>query len=597
MSHFQAGWFDDGLVRFIWYLAAVSLVALDVVVEGAKSILDGDLFNEFTLMTIAAIGAFAIGEYAEGTAVMLFYCIGEMLQDRAVDRARSNIKSLVAFRPEFARVDGRKISPEEVKVGDIIEVQPGERVPLDGENISGDACFNTAALTGESVPRMIRQGDEVMAGVISSDSIVRLKVLRPASESAVSRILKMVEDATERKAPAELFIRRFSRIYTPVVCLLALLLVLVPWILSLCGVTGSYDFGMWLHRALIFLVISCPCALVISVPLGYFAGIGAASKRGILFKGSNYLDAIADVGMVVFDKTGTLTTGEFHVEECIGLGESDIQAVAGIERSSSHPIAQAVVAYAEQSSGGGEKAPAAIKNLKNIAGYGLSAEAGGSVFLVGATRLLRKENISYPEDIDTKAETIVAVAKDGRYAGYLSLADTLKDDSREAVGELGREGVGAMILSGDRQELVDKIAKELGVRQGFGDLLPDDKVEKVSRLEEKKAFVGDGINDAPVLAVADVGIAMGGMGSDMAIETADVVIQTDQPSRVAEAVAIGRTTRKVVRENIIFAIAVKVIIMILGALGLANMWAAVFADVGVALICIVSSLRVMRWNK
>jgi len=594
-------WFG-GYVRLLWYLVAYLIVGVNVMKEAVESVSQGDVFNEFMLMSIASIGAFAIGEYPEAVAVMLFYCIGENLQDRAVASARKNIKSLVEFKPESARLindDGLAVmtAVADVKVGDTIEVHPGERVPLDGVLLNGASSFDTAALTGESVPRTISEGDNVLAGMISTDSVVKLKVSRLASESAVSRILNMVEEATERKAPAELFIHKFARIYTPVVCGLALLVVAVPYLLSLAGIC-DYEFKKWFERALTFLVISCPCALVISIPLSYFAGIGAASKRGILFKGSNFIDSIARLSTVVFDKTGTLTTGKFRVAAIDGLDAGDLSAVASIEQSSSHPIAKALL---EHCSSAGIGVDADVANMKDIAGYGLSGEIGGKRYLVGNARLLAKEGISYPDGLNNVEDTIVAVAKDGKYIGHILFSDTIKDDAAKAVEQLKEKGIGSVILSGDKQALVDKVAKSLGVDEGHGDLLPQDKANHVESLKEKAkgsgcyvAFVGDGINDAPVIALSDVGIAMGAMGSDMAIETADVVIQTDQPSRVAEAIDIARNTNKVVKENIIFAIACKVAIMILGVFGLANMWAAVFADVGVALICILNSLRAMR---
>jgi len=578
----------SGPVIPLWYAAAYLIVGFGVVKEAVESAIHGDVFSEFLLMTVASLGAFCIKEYPEAVAVMLFYCIGETLQDKAVDRARDNIKSLIAFRPEWARVDGRQIAPTEVRVGDVIEVRAGERVPLDGVLQEAAADFDTAALTGESVPRTIAKDQEVLAGMVSSDTVVHVRVTRPATESAVSRILNMVEEATERKAPAELFIRKFARIYTPVVCALAVLVVVLPWLVS--RVTAfDYVFSEWLERALVFLVISCPCALVISIPLGYFAGIGAASRLGILFKGSNYLDSMAGLETVVFDKTGTLTSGSFAVTATRDLSNEDLQAVAAIEQTSSHPIAQAIVAHAKPTT-------ANVTAFRNIAGYGLSARVDGTLYLAGTLRLLEKHGIAYPADLNDIAETIVAVGRDGAYAGCIVLADTLKSDARCAIAALRDEGIESVILSGDKQPLVDKVAQALGVKAGYGDLLPQDKAERMKNIRGRKAFVGDGINDAPVLALADVGIAMGGMGSDMAIETADVVIQTDRPSLVADAVGIGRATRRVVKQNIAFAIAVKVLIMVLGVMGLANMWAAVFADVGVALLCVLSALRVMGYK-
>ena len=426
------------------------------------------------------------------------------------------------------------------------------------------------------------------------DSVVHLKAVRPASESAMSRILHLVEEAADRKAPAELFIRRFARIYTPVVVALAALVVVLPWLYASLVPSFTYVFAEWLHRALVFLVISCPCALVISIPLSYYAGIGAASRRGILFKGSNYLDAVSRLTTVVFDKTGTLTTGRFAVSSVVGLTDDQVAVIAAIEQGSSHPIAQAVVDY---------RSPVltTVEEVKNIAGYGMEAVVEGKKWLVGTTRLLDREGVTYPDALNSEVGTMVAVAVDGRFAGHILLTDVPKEDARQAVEGLHRQGIGTVMLSGDRQTLVDQVARELGIDEAHGDLLPQDKVEHMKRMSadgdgEVVAFVGDGINDAPVLATSDVGIAMGALGSDMAIETADVVIQTDQPSRVADAVTLGRRTRRIVKQNITFAIAVKLLVMLLGVLGVANLWEAVFADVGVALLCVFNSLRLLRWT-
>jgi len=567
----------------VWYLLAFAFVGLPVMKEAWETALKGDIFSEFMLMTIACIGAFAIGEYPEGVAVMLLYCIGEALQDRAVDRARDNIQELIAFRPTVAKVvvQGKIIekSPDEVQVGDILEVKAGDRVPLDGKLVSASAAFNTAALTGESLPRTFETGGEVLAGMIAVDAVSHLEVVRPASESAVSRILNMVESAAERKAPTELFIRRFARIYTPIVIGLALLTVVCPYLYSIFDSQYSYVFTDWFRRALVFLVISCPCALVISVPLSYFAGIGLASKHGILFKGSNYLDAITEVDVVAFDKTGTLTTGEFAVQSVVGLDQEALQTVAAMEKSSNHPIAQAILKYCptEESI-----------SSQDMAGYGLKNEE----WLVGNLKLLDREQVSYADALRSIPETVVAVARKGKYVGHIILADTIKEDAKKAISDLP---VRAEMLSGDRQELVTKVAADLGISNAYGDLLPDGKVlhlQNVKKAGERVAFVGDGINDAPVLALSDVGIAMGGLGSDMAIETADVIIQTDQPSKVACAIRIGRYTRRIVHQNIALALGVKAVVMLLGLLGFANLWMAVFADSGVALLAVLNAARI-----
>ena len=557
--------FADDRVRLLWYVAAFLPVGLGVMREAWECAVKKDVFSEFMLMSVASIGAFAIGEYPEAVAVMLFYCIGEALQDMAVDRARDTIKAMMEFRPDHATVvtDGTTVTkdPADVRPGDIIEVRPGERVPLDGELTTADAAFNTAALTGESAPRTIEKGKEVLAGMTPADSVVRLRVTREAGRSAIARMLEMVEQAAERKAPAELFIRKFARVYTPVVIALAALTAVVPYLWSLADAGFAYDAGTWVYRALIFLVISCPCALVISIPLSYFGGIGAASRQGILFKGGNYLDAITQVDTVVFDKTGTLTRGEFSVVKVVADDPDALtRAVASMERGSNHPIARAVKAYAKDA------------------------------------ELLDREGVDYPKELADVAETIVACAKDGRYAGCLLLADRPKADAREAVRALRAAGVGSIeILSGDKQALVDKVAEELQVDRGCGDLLPEGKVnriEDIRRQGRRVAFVGDGINDAPVLALSDVGIAMGAMGADMAVETADVVIRTDQPSKVADAIRTGRRTRRIARENIALAVGVKVLVMGLGLAGMANLWAAVFADVGVALLAVLNATRV-----
>lgn len=597
MSAMDVQWFQSTWVRALWYLAAWLPTGLGVLREAIEEAREGEIFSEFLLMSVASIGAFAIGEYPEAVAVMALYCIGEMLQDRAVSRARGNIKSLIAFRPDHAVIvegDQRKtVAPADVKVGDIVEVKPGERVPIDGRLTGEAAAFDTAALTGESVPRVIEAGEEVLAGMIASESVVRLQAVRPASESAVSRILHLVEEASERKSPAELFIRRFARVYTPIVVGLAVLVVALPWVYSLVEPSFGYEFAQWLHRALVFLVISCPCALVISIPLSYFAGIGAASRRGILFKGSNYLDAIARVNTVVFDKTGTLTTGTFAVSKVVGLSDEQVATVAAIEQDSPHPIARAITDH-------GPAAQVQVMDLKNIAGYGLSAVVDGKKWLVGTLRLLEREGVVFPDELKAVVGTMVAVAVEGRYTGHIVLSDKPKEDAAQAIGGLNQQGIETVMLSGDKQVLAEQVAHQIGIKQAHGDLLPQDKAAHIERIKQdgsQVAFVGDGINDAPVLALSDVGIAMGGLGSDMAVETADVVIQTDQPSRVAEAVTLGRRTRRIVTQNIAFAIGVKVLVMVLGVLGIANLWEAVFADVGVALLCVLNSLRLMRQPK
>ena len=593
--------FENKVFSLVWYVIAFLPVGLPVMKEAWEAIVDDtDFFSEFMLMSVATIGAFALGEYPEAVAVMLLYSIGEALQDKAVDKARDNIKSLVAFRPDMARIvvgqEYNEVNPEDVNIDDIIEVRPGERVPLDGKLVTAAASMNTAALTGESVPRLIETGKEVMAGMISTDSVIRIAVTRISAESAISRILLMVEEAANRKSPTEAFIHKFAHVYTPVVILLAVLVVVLPWLLSF-ATTYDYVFSEWFKRALVFLVISCPCALVISIPLGYFGGIGAASKRGILFKGSNYLDAIANLDAVVFDKTGTLTTGEFKVQQVVGISDEDMALIAAVESFSSHPIASAITKYA-----GKDNVTVDDSLLKNIPGAGV--EYGD--MLIGTLKMLRDNGVEYDKSLDSIPETIVAVAKEGQFKGYILLADTLKADTVNLPQSLRRQGIGTMqILSGDKQALIDKLVSVLNRGgethvTGFGDLLPQDKVSHISALKEqgkKVAFVGDGINDAPVLALSDVGVAMGAMGSDMAVETADVVIQTDEPGKVAEAVAIGKRTRRIVYQNIVFAIGVKLLVMILGVFGVANLWEAVFADSGVALLAVMNSTRIFLTKK
>lgn len=571
----------------LWYVVAFLPVGWGVAREATGHALRGDVFNEYMLMTLASLGAFAIGEYPEAVAVMLLYQTGEMLQEHAVERVRRNISSMVALRPDRASVvrDGTIVecSPEQVATGEVIEVRPGERVPLDGELLTAGSPFDTSVLTGESLPRMIATGGEVSAGMIAAGNVVRLRVTRPAGDSAVARILRLVEEASARKAPTELFIRRFARVYTPVVFSLAVLVVLVPWLCSLAGLAGAFDFALWFRRALIFLVISCPCALVISVPLGYFAGIGAASRRGILFKGGGSIDAVADVDTVAFDKTGTLTCGRFEVLRVEGLSDDDIAMVAAMERTSVHPVARAIVEY-----GARLAAPDAVPDVTTVPGYGL--EAGG--WLAGSPRLLERHGISVPRTEGGEDGTVVCVAAGGAYKGRIVLGDVLRDDARQAVQGTGLRTV---ILSGDRQPIVDAAVAATGAALGIGDLLPGGKAEYIESLRReghRVAFVGDGINDAPVLAASDVGIAFGDGSADMAVETADIVIHSGRLVKTGEAIAVARRTRRIVKQNIVFAVGFKVLVMILGVLGAANIWMAVFADTGVALLAVLNSMRV-----
>lgn len=588
----------------VWYLLAYLPVGLPVLREAWEGIRQREYFSEFTLMSIATFGAFYIGEYPEGVAVMLFYSLGEYFQDKAVDKAKRNIRSLLDVRPEKATIVSPEgnvatVDPQKVNPGDTIEVRPGERVSLDGELLTETASFDTAALTGESLPRRLRAGEEVLAGMIATDKVVRLRVTRRFEQSALSRILHLVEEASERKAPAELFIRRFARRYTPAVTGLALLIVLLPFLYSLVQPAFLFVFNEWLYRALVFLVISCPCALVVSIPLGYFGGIGAASRMGILFKGGNYLDAVSRINAVVFDKTGTLTRGRFEVSEQQTVSGTSVdrllQLCASAEAYSTHPVAQAIVAHAQTQ--GTTMLPAC--EVQEVAGEGVTCLIEGHRILAGNLRLLDRHGVRYPEQLSALAGTLVACAADNAYIGCLLLADTLKEDAPRAVKELKDLNINNIqILSGDKQSIVTTFARQLGIAQAYGDLLPEGKVKHIEALRldphNRIAFVGDGINDAPVLALSHVGIAMGGMGSDAAIETADVVIQTDQPSRVATAIRIGRRTRRIVRQNVLLAFGVKLIVLLLGAGGVATLWEAVFADVGVALLAILNAVRIGR---
>ena len=593
-------WMIPG-VEVLWFLLAFLPVGFPVMVEVWKSIRQKDIFNEFSLMLLATIGAFCIGEYPEGVAVMLFYSVGERVQHRAVDRARRNIRRLLDVRPEKALVlrQGKEQSvfPGEVEVGEMIMVKPGERIPLDGLLQEEYALFDTSALTGESLPRTINRGEEVLAGMIVSGQAIRLKGTKPYEQSALARILALVQDASERKAPAELFIRRFARIYTPVVFLLALSIMLLPALVAAFHPGFDYFFKDWAYRGLVFLVISCPCALVISVPLGYFGGIGAASRKGILFKGGNYLDAITHVNTVVFDKTGTLTTGHFQVSSMEADTVSSqrlLSILLTLEEKSTHPVAQAVTRYALQEGAG----RIGVTHLQEYPGYGLEGVIEGKNVLVGNIRLLTDRGITVPAGISERVATVVVCAIAGKYAGHLLLSDTLKADAVEAIGRLKQLHIdNIQLLSGDKKEIVAIFAKTLGIRHARGGLLPEDKAAYLEKLNAEAgvsaAFVGDGMNDAPVLALSDVGIAMGGLGADAAIESADVVIQTDQPSKVATAISIGRATRRIVKQNIAGAIGGESLILIAGACGFVTLWAAVFADVGVALLAVLNSVRIL----
>lgn len=589
--------FFNGYLRLVLYALAYLPVGWPVLKDAVKAIRKGEIFTEFFLMTIATLGAFYIGEYPEGVAVMLFYAVGELFQSAAVNRAKRNIKALLDIRPDVTSVKRngqfQTVKPETVQIGETIQVKAGEKVSLDGTMLSEKSTFNTAALTGENKPKTIEKGEKVLAGMLNLDKVIEIEVAKKFTDSSIARILELVQTATSRKAETELFIRKFAKVYTPIVSLLAMAVALLPYFF-----VANYEFHDWLYRALIFLVISCPCALVISIPLGYFGGIGAASRNGILFKGSNYLDLMTKINTVVMDKTGTLTKGVFKVQEIVtelNKGEF-VQTVAALESNSTHPVAKAIISFAEYPS-------VQATNVEEISGHGLKGEVKGQSILAGNTKLLKKFNIAYNQSIDDIVETIVVVAINGTYAGHITIADEIKDDAQQAIKSMHDNGITqTVMLSGDKSATTQKVASAVGIDAAFGDLLPEQKVLKVEELKQdaKKviAFVGDGINDAPVLALSDVGIAMGGLGSDAAIETADVIIQTDQPSKIATAIQIGKATKKIVWQNISLAFAVKVIVLILGAGGLATMWEAVFADVGVALLAILNAVRIqgMRFD-
>lgn len=551
-----------------------------------------DIFNEFFLMSVATIGAFLIGEYSEGVAVMVFYSIGEWFQDSAVNRAKRSIKALLDVRPDEVTVlrNGTelRVNPGSVEINEVISVKPGEKVALDGHLISEKASFNTAALTGESKPDTKYAGETILAGMINQNTVAEVKVSALFSDSKLSKILAMVQDATARKSQTQLFITKFAKIYTPIVFFLALGVYFLPYF-----VVDSYDFSTWFYRSLVFLVISCPCALVVSIPLGYFGGIGLASRNGILFKGGNFLDVMTRINVVVMDKTGTLTKGVFKVQQISSIIDEKefVRLAAVLERNSTHPVAKAIIDYA------GDTNSDKAEKVEEIPGHGLKGTIGGKTVIAGNLKLLKLLSISYPQEIETIADTIVVVAIDGSYAGYLTIADEIKEDAAAAVYDLKKLGIKTVMLSGDKQTVADQVAARLGIDSAYGDLLPEGKVEKVEELKRSGfhiAFVGDGVNDAPVVALADAGIAMGGLGSDATIETADIVIQNDQPSRIVSAIFIGRITRNVVWQNIILAMVVKVLVLALGAGGIATLWEAVIADVGVALLAILNAVRIQR---
>lgn len=583
------------IAEFLVFGTGYLIVGWGVLSSAVKNIIRGQVFNEQFLMAIATIGAFAIHQMPEAVAVMLFYVTGELFQDIAVGRSRKSIKSLLEIRPDYANLKSNneilKVSPDMVKVGELIIVRAGEKIPLDGTILEGTSFVDTAALTGESVPRRVKETDDVMAGMINQSGLLTIKVNKVFGESSISRILDLVENATSQKAETEKFITTFARYYTPIVVIGALLVAILPPLIF-----SGQTFDDWIYRALVVLVISCPCALVISIPLGYFGGVGLASRKGILVKGSNFLDALTRITTVVFDKTGTLTKGEFKVSEVVtsnGFSKEEILEYAAYsEVNSNHPIAQSITeAYKNKID------TSKITRTEEIPGHGIKAVVSGKAILAGNDHLLHKENIEHP--VCQVDGTVVHVAVDRIYAGYIIISDRLKDDAHEAIEKLKAKNIQTVMLTGDNKFAARAFAKQLGIDRVYSELLPEDKVNYIERLIAenkggKVAFVGDGINDAPVLARADVGIAMGALGSDAAIENADVVLMTDSPSKVALAIDVAKSTRNIVWQNIYFAMGVKLLFMVLGVFGIATMWEAVFGDMGVALIAIFNALRILR---
>ena len=588
--------FDTELYSNILYVIAYIIVGYDIVLKAVRNIFKGKVFDENFLMTVATIGAFCIGEFPEAVAVMLFYQIGELFQSYAVDRSRKSVASLMDIRPDYANVyredEIERVDPDEVNIGEIILVKPGEKIPLDGIVVDGESMLNTQALTGESVPRKVTVNDEVLSGCINNDGILKIKVSKEFEESTVSKILDLVENASSRKSKSENFISKFAKYYTPIVVIVSVALAVIPPL-----VIKEALFSDWLYRALSFLVVSCPCALVISIPLSFFGGIGAASKIGVLIKGSNYLEALASAEIVVCDKTGTLTEGVFKVQKIKAIGYSDdelLRYAAYAEGFSNHPISISLKqAYSKEIN---EKL---VTETQEISGKGVLAKVDGKMVLVGNEKIMKEYNIKFQKSEETG--TIVYVAINDEFAGTILIADKIKEDSYKAVKLFKNNNVKKVVmLTGDRDNISESIANELNLDEYHAELLPQDKVSWVEKLMTQKSsggkliFVGDGINDAPVLALSDIGVAMGGLGSDAAIEVADVVIMTDEPSKIANSVQISKKTMRIVKQNIVFAIAVKIGVLILSAFGVSTMWEAVFADVGVSVLAIVNALRVLR---
>lgn len=588
-------------IQFVLYLVPYLIIGYDILKKALKGIFKGQIFDENFLMAVATVGAVALGEFSEGAAVMLFYQIGELFQSVAVGKSRKNITSLMDIRPDYANVElnGKleKIDPDDVEIGTEIVVNPGEKVPIDGVIISGDSTLNTSALTGESVPRSAKVGDEIISGCINLTGVLRIKTTKEFGDSTVSKILDLVENSSMKKSKSENFITKFARYYTPAVCGGALLLAILPPIIRLISGTGAM-WGEWITRALTFLVISCPCALVISIPLSFFAGIGCASANGVLVKGSNYLEALSDTQYVVFDKTGTLTKGVFEVTEIYPANNFDndtlIRLAAFAESASSHPISVSL-----KKNYGKEINIDEVSDIQEIAGHGVSALVDGKRVFAGNIKLMKKENIAVECEHDEG--TVVYVSCDGEYAGCIVISDVVKENSKKAISSLKKSGIDkTVMLTGDSKQAAERVAESLGLDEYHAELLPSDKVERVEKLlsqksaKKKLAFVGDGINDAPVLSRADIGIAMGALGSDAAIEAADIVLMDDDPSKIALARKISVHTLKIVKENIVFALAIKAICLVLGALGIANMWVAIFADVGVMILAVLNAIRALK---
>lgn len=588
--------FQNIWVNNIIYIISYIIVGVEVVWEAFRNIFKGEVFDENFLMTIATIGAFAIGEFPEAVAVMLFYQIGEFFQDYAVDKSRKSIANLMDIRPDYAYVKREnkiiKVNPEEVKIGEVIVVKPGEKIPLDGKIIEGKSMLDTSSLTGESLPKEVTLGDEVLSGCINQNGLLTIEVTKKFGESTVSKILDLVENASSKKSKSENFIRKFARYYTPTVVIIAIVLAIVPPLFL-----GWETFVDWLYRALTFLVVSCPCALVISIPLGFFGGIGGASKMGILVKGSNYLEALSNVETVVFDKTGTLTEGIFEVQkiEAIEISKDELlRIVAHAESYSNHPISISIKKAYDK-----EIDQKLIDNIQELSGLGVSAQVEGKDVLIGNNKLMEKEQIQYNKC--NEIGTILYVAIENKCAGYIVIADKIKDDAKQTIENLKANNIKqTVMLTGDRKDVGENVAKKLGIDKVYTELLPSGKAEKLEEIMKEKttkgkvAFVGDGINDAPVLALADIGIAMGGLGADSAIEAADVVIMTDEPSKIVNSIQIAKKTMRIVRENIVFAIFIKIAVLLLSAFGLSTMWEAVFADVGVSVLAILNALRALK---